>query len=142
MPMHAGEDLFSSLLIVALMLAFIAALSQSYHNFAAAKNSAEDFDTALRLAERLRDKSLASGGLIELSRTEADNCIRVSELNGFSLRVEIVSLDGELLLAAGPEHSAFSDFMSPAASASLPVAAMCDNGSTKFCEIIVRIWRG
>ncbi len=146
MPTHAGEDLFSTLLAVALLLVFVAALTHSYHTYAERKNSADDFETALGAAERLRDKYLASPngapGLIELSQEGAESSVRALELNGLSLRVEIVSLDGELLLAAGPVPNAIGDYLSPAAGASLPVAARCENGSVRLAELVVRIWSG
>ncbi|MFH1821627.1 MAG: hypothetical protein ABH852_04205 [Methanobacteriota archaeon] len=145
MVFHVGEDLFSTILAVSLLSVFIAALAHSYHLYSERRNAFEGFDLALDVAERLRNRVLSSRddrpGLIELSRERLESYSKLLALQGINLRVELRSLDGELLLSNGPEPNPLGQYFSPPASASLPVAVSCDEESARPCELTVKVWR-
>ena len=145
MGFSVGEDLFSVLLIVGLVGVFIAALAHSYHTYAERQSAYESFDLALDIAERLKDQVLViqdgRPGLLELSRDRLGDFSALLALQGVNLRVEVRSLEGELLFALGPEPNPLKRYFSPPAGASLPVAVAQSQRSAKPCELSVHVWR-
>lgn len=144
MVLHVGEDLFSTLLAVSLLSVFIAALFHSYHIYSERQNAFESFDLALDVAERLRDRVLAREGklgLVEFSKERLESYSELLALDGTKLRVEIRSLDGELLFCHGTEPNILDLYLFPPASVCIPVAVSCENRSTRPCELTVQVWR-
>ena len=145
MGFSVGEDLFSVLLIVGLVGVFISALAHSYHIYAERQSAYESFDLALDIAERLKDQVLVTQdgqpGLLELSRNRLEDFSALLALQGVNLRVEVRSLEGELLFAYGPEPNPLERYFSPPAGASLPAAVVQSQRSAKPCELSVHVWR-
>ena len=145
MVLHVGEDLFSTILAVSVLSVFIAALFHSYHFYSERQSVFDGFDLALDIAERLRDSVLATHenkpGLIELSQERLENYSKILSIQGINLRVDLRSIDGELLFSHGPEPNPLKQYFSPPAGASLPVAILFGQGSGRLCELTVLVWR-
>lgn len=142
MMFSVGEDLFSVLVMVSLAVVFISALIHSYHVYAERQNLSEDFDLALDTAERIRHHVLArQTGSLELSHERLGDYSNLLNSQGVNLRVEIRSLDGELLFAHGPEPNPLEQYLSPPATSSLPVSVAMDRRSASACELSVEVWR-
>ncbi len=139
MVFSVGEDLFSVLAIVGLVVVFVVALAHSYHVYAERRNAYEDFDLALDVAERIRYQVLAEkNGQLELSRERLENYSKVLATQGVSMRVEVRSLDGGLVFANGPEPDLLGRYFSPPVSVCLPAV----QSAVGTCELSVQIWRG
>ncbi len=146
MGFSVGEDLFSVLVVTGLVVVFVAALTHSYHVYVERRNASEDFDLALDIAERLRDQVLMGQGdqlgLLELSHERLENYSRILVLQGINLRVEVRTLEGELLFAHGSEPNALEGYFSPPVGVALPVIVAQDQSSAAPCALSVRVWRG
>lgn len=145
MGFSIGEDLFSVLVVVGLVVVFATALAHSYHVYAERRNASEDFDLALDTAERLINQVLVKENsqleLLELSSERLENYSRILAMQGISLRVEVLALEGEILFAHGPEPDPLGQYFSPPVGVSLPVAVAQGLGSARMCELSVRVWR-
>jgi len=145
LELHVGSDLFSAALAVSLLCVFAAALAHTYNVHSERESTLDDFELLLDAAEQLRAKVLVSAdgrlGLIEISRSRVESYVQTLKINGIDMCVEIVSLDGEQLLAVGLSHYSRNNYFSSQASASFPVTVKCENGSTRLCELVVKIWR-
>lgn len=140
--LSVGEDLFATLTVVGLLVIFITALAHSYHVYAERKSAYESFDLALNTAEEIKNRVLgASPGSIEWTADKLEDYSGLLAQQGIGLRVEIKSLRGEVLHAHGPEQNSPRGYLSPPASASLPVAVVRGQGSVQLCELIVEAWR-
>lgn len=142
MVFSVGEDLFSVMVIVGLVVVFVIALAHSYHVYAERRNACEDFDLALDVAERIKYQVLAEEngqlGQPELSRERLENYSRILAIQGVSLRVEVKSLDGEIIFAHGPEPNVLGQYFSPPVGVCLPAV----QSPVGMCELSVWIWRG
>jgi hypothetical protein len=139
--LSVGEDLFAVLAVVGLLCLFIAALVYFYHIYAERRNAHESFDQALDIAEDIKNRVLAvSPGSIDLSIDKLEDYSKLLAREGVKLRVEIRTLEGEVLLAYGPEQNPIEEYFSPLSSASLAVAVARGQGSARLCELIV--WVG
>lgn len=139
--LSVGEDLFTTLTVVGLLVIFIAALAHSYHVYTERKSAYESFDLALNTAEEIKNRVLgASPGSIEWASGKLEDYSGLLARRGMGLRVEIRSLGGEVLHAHGPEQDPLRGYLSPPASASLPVAVVRGQGFVQLCELIVRVW--
>jgi hypothetical protein len=140
-----GEDLFSVLVAVGLIVVFVSALAHSYHVYAERINAANDFDLALEIADRLRNQVLIKEnsplGVLELSHERVENYSKILAMQGINLHVEVVGLGGEILFAYGQEPNPLEQYFSPPIGVSLPVAVAQNIGSARMCELSVRVWR-
>lgn len=145
MELHAGSNLFSVALVASLLCVFTVALVHYSHAYSERNNMFDCFELAIDTAEHLREQVLSSTdgrlGLVEISQDRVENYIKVLKLNGIGLRVEIVSLGGEPLLAAGPYLGQLGGYLSSSYGASFPVPVVCENGATRLCELSVQVWR-
>lgn len=145
MVLSVGENLLSTLAIVGLVAVFIAALAHSYHIYAERTNAYDDFNLALDIAERIKNQVLVTQGgqpgLLELSSERLEDYSQLLAIQGVSMRVEVRSLNGELLFSHGPEPDLLQCSSSPI-GVSLPIAAVETQWSAKPCEISVQVWRG
>ncbi len=141
MALHVAEDLFSTMIVVLILAAFMAALFNSYDNYSKRLNACDDFDLALDVAGQLRDRVLVTqggeSGLLGLSHERLENYSKSRAVQGVKIRVEVKSIDGRIIFSHGPLMDA-----PQSASASIPAAVACGRGSAMLCELSVRIWRG
>jgi hypothetical protein len=145
MAIDIGEDIFSTLVAVSLATIFTLALVHSCHFYLERKNAFEGFDLALDVLERLKNqvlvKPMGGGSLLEIQSERLENCVRLLNLEGLNLRVEVRTIRGELMFSSGTEPDTFQLYFSPPSSASLPAAICREKGSAMPCELSVLIWR-
>lgn len=145
MGFSVGGDLFSVLVAVGLIVVFISALAHTYHVYAERRNAAEDFDLALDIAERLRNQVLVKEngqlGVLELSHERVENYSKILAMQRVNLRVEVMGPGGEILFTHGPEPNFLGQYFSPPVGVSVPAAVAQGPGSTKLCELSVKVWR-
>ncbi len=141
--LSVGEDLFAALAVVGILCLFIAALVHSYHLHAERRNAYESFNQALNIAEDIKNHVLtASPGSIDLTLNKLEDFCKLLAREGIELRVEIINLEGEVILSYGPEQNPFEGYFSPPCSVSLPVAVAQDQRSAQLCELVVWVGRG
>lgn len=139
--LSVGEDLFATLAVVGLLCLFIAALAHSYHLYAERRNAYESFDLVLDIAEDIKNRVLAaSPGSIDLTLNKLEDYSKLLAREGIELRVEVRTLEGEVLLACGLEQKQLGGYFSPPCSVSLPVAVTRSQGLAQLCELVV--WVG
>ncbi len=147
--LSVGEDLFATIIVVGLIVLLVAVLAHSYHTYAERKNMHESFDLALDIANQLRNDVLTKQdnrtcpGLINPRTSEQEFQIYYQSLarQGIGLRVEVRTLDGELVLAYGPKTNEFSQYFSPPCSVSLPAVIAQTPASRPIGELVVMVWR-
>ena len=149
--LSVGGDLFATLAVVGLIALFVVALGHSYHVYAERKTAYEDFGLTLSIANRLKNDVLARHdnhvypGLINPETFEKGLPEYSSLLakQGIGMRVEVRSLEGELILEYGLQRDPLSEYVSPPCSVSLPVAVgQTSSASRRLGELVVRVWRG
>ncbi|MEW6222684.1 MAG: hypothetical protein AB1476_05200 [Candidatus Hadarchaeota archaeon] len=133
MALTIGEDVFSALVVSLLLSIFIISLIHTWCAQGERLKSIEEFTSAVRVAEQLRDQVLAGSfpGLLEPSSGRLDNFARSRQLN---LYVKVRDLSGTTIFSYGqaPEHPT---------TVSLPAALAMGDGSAKPCELLVGVWR-
>lgn len=133
MMFSVGEDLFSVMVVVGLVIGFTCTLAHCYHLYMERKNLREDFGLALEVAGRVRT-SLAGAeiqeGLIypEKLSEKLEEYSKILEAEGTYLRVELRGPDGGLLAEYGEEPGRLAGYFSPPCSISLPVVVARSSG--------------
>jgi hypothetical protein len=146
--LSVGEDLFTTISVVGLIVLFSVMLVHSYHNYAERRNTYESLSTALDIAGQLKNDVLAktgdfvTSGLISAAPpTGLENYFNLLRSQSIELCVEVRKLDGELLWSYGDESDSLTQYFSPPCSVSFPVAVNQSSSSRPLGELIVKIWR-
>jgi hypothetical protein len=146
--LSVGEDLFTTISVVGLIVLFSVALAHSYHNYAERRNMYESLSTALDIAGQLKNDVLAktsdfvTSGLINTAPpTGLENYFNLLRSQGIELHIEVKELDGELVWSYGDEPDFFIQYFSPPCSVSFPVAINQSSSSRPLGELIVKVWR-
>lgn len=138
-----GSDLFATLVVVGLFVFFVGALVHSYHLYAERKNSSQNLNLALDIAEELKNRVLAgrTPGVIDLRSNEIEGYSELLAWQGVGLHIEVRTLAGEPCLTHGTQPNSLKRYLSPPCSVSLPVTVAETGGSARPCELIVDVWR-
>ncbi len=146
--LSVGEDLFATLVAVCLVVLFSVALAHAYHTYAERRSVYEGLDSALDIAQHLKNnvlakrESLVQPGLIgSTPPAELDGYLGLLQSQGIEVCLEVKTLDGQILWSKGSEPNSLSQYFSPPCSVSLPVAIERSPSSRSLGELSVRVWR-